>query len=767
MGIFSNFLKGGKSGDDTVVGDGGDNHLVGGAGDDTLEGGAGDDLVQGGSGDDTLIYVVSENTDSSDEYDGGSGHDTLRLELTADEWQQSDIQQDVRNYIEFLKTNSTALFQFTAFDLSVRKVELLEIVVDGQILNVVVTEPGSSTTIDASNSTQDEAIQVVGDGDADIATGSGDDTVVTENGSNTINVGDGNNSVITGSGNDTITAGDGNDTIDAGDGDNTIDVGDGNNQVTTGSGSDIITAGSGDDNIQSGAGDDTISIGDGDDIVDAGVGDDTIIAGAGGGDDVIDGSGGNDTVTYPSTSLGVTIDLNAFDRSATPASGGGTVGDLLVNAGYADPTLPVGLATGSEIGTDVLIDIENATGGAGDDTIIGNTSANTLVGAGGDDTITGGAGDDIIDGGSGTGDTAVFTQASDSGNWRVVLENGAVQFYDGIAGPVVDGNDTLKNIEFIEFGNGAVFRLQTGTAAGETISGDAAHLNIIFGGDGDDTLNAAGTFADILVGDTGNDTLNGSNTGLNDMWGLEGDDTINGGTGTLDQAQYLGSLDEFDITFDDTAVTITDTVTSANPDVLTNPSGFDEGTDTLTGVETLGFDWGANTFYGLQTGSAGADTLNGTSGNDLMFGGSGDDTITGGVGDDIIDGGAGNDTAVFTQASDTGNWRITFENGIVQFYDGINGPVVDGNDILTDIEFIEFGNGAVFSLETGTTLGETITGNSSFFNLLYGGDGDDTVSGTNAVLNALIGNAGNDTLWPEFWHRYATAILRWDQRAGC
>ena len=254
----------------------------------------------------------------------------------------------------------------------------LEVVVDGQPLTVLVADPHAPpVVVDLSDATEDQRIEILGDGDTAITTGSGDDVIVVGNGTNVIDAGEGQNQITTGSGDDVVTAGDGG---------NVIDAGDGNNQITTGDGPDVIVVGSGDDIISSNGGDDHITIGDGDDIVHAGPGDDTIVAGEGGGDDVIDGFSGTDTVTYPSSTQDLTIDLRPTDRSATSAAGGGTVGDLLTNAGY-DPHLAVGLAWGADIGTDVLISIENATGGAGNDTFIGSTADNTFDGAAGNDQV--------------------------------------------------------------------------------------------------------------------------------------------------------------------------------------------------------------------------------------------------------------------------------------------------------------------------------------------------------------------------------------------
>ena len=88
---------------------------------------------------------------------------------------------------------------------------------------------------------------------------------------------------------------------------------------------------------------------------------------------------------------------------------------------------------GVDIGTDVLIDIQNANGGAGNDTIIGNVNANIISGAGGNDTIDAGAGNDtilytvgdgvdIIDGGDDTTDTLAVSGTAGDDIIDVVLD---------------------------------------------------------------------------------------------------------------------------------------------------------------------------------------------------------------------------------------------------------------------------------------------------------------------------------------------------------
>jgi len=70
----------------------------------------------------------------------------------------------------------------------------------------------------------------------------------------------------------------------------------------------------------------------------------------------------------------------------------------------------------------------------------------TLSGMAGDDRLAGGAGDDVIDGGEGI-DTALFS--GPRAQYRIGLMDGEVR----VRGP--DGNDTLRGIEQLQFGDTA------------------------------------------------------------------------------------------------------------------------------------------------------------------------------------------------------------------------------------------------------------------------------------------------------------------------
>ncbi|MDI6623291.1 MAG: Ig-like domain-containing protein [Brevundimonas sp.] len=130
-------LNGGAGADD-LQGLGGNDRINGGSGADILDGGAGNDIVSGDSGDDLLIYDMGENAGSTDTYDGGSGRDTLQLEMTRAEWQSPEVQADIARYLAFLAevthpVNGQANNRNFTFSsgLTVSKFESLSVIVDG------------------------------------------------------------------------------------------------------------------------------------------------------------------------------------------------------------------------------------------------------------------------------------------------------------------------------------------------------------------------------------------------------------------------------------------------------------------------------------------------------------------------------------------------------------------------------------------------------------------------------------------------------------
>ena len=111
---------------------------------------------------------------------------------------------------------------------------------------------------------------------------------------------------------------------------------------------------------------------------------------------MLTGMGGNDRLVATNDNLRDTLDggtgVDTADYSAYSAG-------LTVNLGAAAPVTVGGSGTGTT--TDVLISIENFTGGVGNDSITGSAGANVLNGGNGTDTLSGGAGADSLNGGAG------------------------------------------------------------------------------------------------------------------------------------------------------------------------------------------------------------------------------------------------------------------------------------------------------------------------------------------------------------------------------
>jgi serralysin len=98
--------------------------------------------------------------------------------------------------------------------------------------------------------------------------------------------------------------------------------------------------------------------------------------------------------------------------------------------------------------------IDNATGGSGNDIIIGNSAANVLKGGAGNDTITGGGGNDTIDGGPGT-DTAVYS--GNRANYLITYDaNSATWTVADKRSGSPDGTDTVTGVENFKFADGVI-----------------------------------------------------------------------------------------------------------------------------------------------------------------------------------------------------------------------------------------------------------------------------------------------------------------------
>jgi Ca2+-binding RTX toxin-like protein/methionine-rich copper-binding protein CopC len=149
-------------------------------------------------------------------------------------------------------------------------------------------------------------------------------------------------------------------------------------------------------------------------------------------------AGGTDTISVFNFSTDCTINLGAgsFSSIAIPSDA--------LPAGSSGGTTPTYDGTNNlAIAFGCLI--ENATGGQGNDTLIGNAANNRLLGGAGNDLLVGGGGNDEIDGGSGN-DTARLEGAFAS---YTVSYNSSLRVHT-ISG-LASGTDTYANVEFFQF----------------------------------------------------------------------------------------------------------------------------------------------------------------------------------------------------------------------------------------------------------------------------------------------------------------------------
>jgi hypothetical protein len=106
----------------------------------------------------------------------------------------------------------------------------------------------------------------------------------------------------------------------------------------------------------------------------------------------------------------------------------------------------------------------------------------------------------------------------------------------------------------------------------------------------------------------------------------------------------------------------------------------------------------ADRLYGNEAANAmdggeGDDRVEGFDGDDSLKGAGGADTLVGGAGDDWLDGGADQDIAVFRGIQAEYDLQIDALSGALTVMDKV--AARDGNDLLWDIEFLQFADGLV------------------------------------------------------------------------
>ncbi|MGQ9370018.1 M10 family metallopeptidase C-terminal domain-containing protein, partial [Azospirillum sp. A39] len=400
--------------------------------------------------------------------------------------------------------------------------------------------------------------------------------------------------------------------------------------------------------------------------------------------------GGTDIYSFASYTTDLSINLEPGAWSDLGGQYAALDGDVLADANLANPYLHEG---------DPRSLIENARGGSGADTIVGNLADNLLWGNGGADSLVGGDGDDVLSGGAGA-DTLSGGAGIDTADYGAAGAGVTAGLAGGGGGEAA--GDVLSGVENL-----------VGSAHADTLAGDAG-ANTLYGGGGGDSL-VGGAGDDVLSGGDGDDTLAGG----------AGNDALDGGAGS-DTADYGAA-------------------TAAVVAGLAAGSGGDAAGDTLGGVENLA----GSAFADVLTGDGAANRLSGGGGGDRLSGDGGDDTLEGGDGDDTLAGGAGSDSLVGGAGIDTADYAASAAAVATDLATASGGDAA--GDTLVGIENVV---GSVFADSVTGDGGANLLAGGSGADVLSGGAGADTLDGGadadaldgGADADLVLGGAGNDTL---------------------
>ena len=509
----------------------------------------------------------------------------------------------------------------------------------------------------------------------------------------------------------------------------------------------------------------------GDDTLDGGWGNDLLVGGKGA--DKLIGGPHEDTISYYTSTAGVTINLTDYTARGGDADGD-TFGDDIehitgsdwddVLTGNARANSLRGLGGDDELnggrGSDYL------DGGRGDDTLDGGTGRNTLKGGAGADTLLGGSSQDILEGGPGPdvliggddGPPSIFIRRQgDFASYESSMTGVTVRLHSSqLKGGDAEGDRFGGMVSASYTGEGNEEQVEMlpdienirGSAHADILAGDF-RSNVIEGGGGDDTLyggpspvDASMTNdlenVDYLFGDAGDDVIFGG-AGSDDLEGGEGDDTLFGGTGPDAMSGGAGS----DIIYADA-----DDVDAERRDIQINGYGAvdNEGNfliDPHTDIDTLSFARVEND-DGDGIGSAGNPLTLGTQSDDngyilnieRLIGSGFDDYLTGDAGNNIIEGGEGADTLDGAGGNDT----LSYESSD----DRVRITLNDSGAATTNRGHASGDTAVNFENIIGSAHADELVGNNQD-NVIEGGPGADEMDGGAHTDSATTGNFG-DTL---------------------
>ena len=654
--------------------------------------------------------------------------------------------------------------------------------------------------------------------------GPGDDYISGDVGVDRIAGNEGEDRLSGGGNDDVITGGDENDYLDGNAGSDQMTGDAGHDSLDGQAGDDVLNGKPGNDRMSGGEGADRLSGDEGDDDLRGDLEDYSKEPPERWNDDM-DGGAGNDTVRFwvhPKASSGMDVDLakgravgegtdtlnqlevvlvasghndvlrgddddntfyasSGFDRSfgmggddvfwADPNDdvhdGGPGRDEISFKNAYGEAV--VNLLSGSALGqgSDTLIDIENATGGNGDDILTGDRGPNTLMGLNGQDHLRGGEGDDVLRGGLNDLYRLDRVDTLYGGPGDDIIDGGSPTDVDREGRPL-DGHDEAN---FSSSTSGVNVDLGAGTASGDG-NDKLVRIEDVVGSGGDD----------VLIGDFGPNEFNAS-AGNDRVETLLGDDEIEGSPGD-DIFDAGPGLDILEFNYAATPVTVD----------LSAGTATGQGTDAITGVEdlrgtifddTLIGDGGPNMINGNvgddtvsgeggddlihghrghdnMSGGDGIDELYGMDGNDLMDGGPGDDRFDGSLGNDGHVGGGGDDYMLATLGND--HYQGDDGKDTIDFLYSPTAVIVDlpvgtgeghGVDTIVTIEVVlgtNYDDEIVGDPENNTLMGRY------GLDRISGGLGDDIIGGGRGH-DAMDGGEGFDLVTYEDAHRPVTVDI--------
>ncbi|HYG47042.1 MAG TPA: M10 family metallopeptidase C-terminal domain-containing protein [Allosphingosinicella sp.] len=454
-------------------------------------------------------------------------------------------------------------------------------------------------------------------------------------------------------------------------------------------------------------------------------------------------TGGNDTIAYNGV-RGAQIDLNTatLDYSVT---GGGIVSFVHNLPGE---TAAQAIKGGYTIANGVVI--ENATGGTGNDVLIGNDTANMLTGNDGNDAFLGRGGNDSVSGGAGT-DTATYDGAAaitqTAAGWSVTTAS--------------EGTDSLEDVEIVNDGSAGMVRL---VGNGGYASIQAA---IDASSDGDTIYVASGSYAEN-VNVNKDVTILGPNQGIAGTGArgaeaiIDGQVTISVAGVTIDGVEIAGaapgSLGATGVEIFGNDFALTNSVLDGSGDtalIVSGVTGLDISNNLVSGYSIGAY---------VAAGAAGSIHDNRFQGDGGPFTGLGNgvnsESSTVDIADNVFDGIYAGSLNIFPFGPDSVDLN-DYITGNTITNSGAARPVqIQPTDLTHNIVGTDFNeafsgdNGVVGPLgfdgrggddkAWGGEQGDSLAGGSGD-DQLFGKGGDDRLDG-GAGNDALVGGAGIDTV---------------------